>query len=76
MRFEETFIYNEALDQYCQIIRHGGNDLEEIRNCLKTMEYFEDYEKCRDLAEIIKAYEITLTSQRIKKENPQIEKSQ
>lgn len=59
MKVEETDIYNQALNEYCHIIRHGGNTIEEVKQCLRIMEYFEDYEKCKDLAEIIKAYEIT-----------------
>ena len=58
MKIEETDIYNQALMEYCQIIRHGGNTLEDVKSCLKKMEYFEDYEKCKDLLEIIKANEI------------------
>lgn len=59
MTADEKNMYNQALDEYCRIVRHGGNTIEEVQNCLKMMEYFEDYEKCKDLSEIIKAYEIT-----------------
>lgn len=76
MKSAETDIYNEALSHYCQIVRHGGSTIEEVRNCLKLMEYFEDYEKCKDLSEIIKAYEITCPSESIKLKDANREKTQ
>lgn len=76
MKVEEITIYNQAVDDYCQIIRRGGNNMEEVKICLRTLEYFEDYEKCKDLLEVLKAYEITSKSNTIKIENSKSEKSQ
>lgn len=76
MKSAEIDIYNEALDQYCQIVRHGGWTIEEVRRCLKVMEYFEDYEKCKDLSEIIKANEISLPEESIKMKDANREKTQ
>jgi hypothetical protein len=76
MKSAETDIYNEALNHYCQIVRHGGSTIEEIKNCLRIMEYFEDYEKCKDLCEIIKAYEISLPKESINLKDANREKTQ
>jgi hypothetical protein len=76
MKSAETDIYNEALNQYCQIVRHGGSTIEEIKSCLRIMEYFEDYEKCKDLCEIIKANEISLPKESINLKDANREKTQ
>ena len=56
MKAEERKIYDSALSNYSNIIRSGGNSMEEINECLVIMERFEDYEKCQDLLRILKAY--------------------
>ena len=38
-------------------MRCGGNSIEEIKDCISIFEKLEDYEKCADLLEILKAYE-------------------
>lgn len=57
LKKEEKQIYDSALKEYSSIIKWGGNSLEEIRECIETLEYFEDYEKCKDLLEILNAYD-------------------
>lgn len=56
MREEEREVYDRALADYSLIIRSGGNSLQQVENCMRTLEKFEDYEKCKDLLEILKAY--------------------
>ncbi len=53
MTKEETKRYNDALESYSSIIRTGKARREEIVECIKSMEHFEDYEKCQDLVEIL-----------------------
>ena len=50
-------IYDNALIKYSIIMRCGGNSIEEIKDCISIFEKLEDYEKCADLLEILKAYE-------------------
>ena len=57
MREEDRKIYDRALADYSIIIRSGGNSLQQIENCMHDLEKFEDYEKCKDLLEILKAYQ-------------------
>lgn len=57
MNGEEKKIYDRALVKYSMIVRCGGNSIEEIKECINIFEEFEDYEKCADLLEILKAYE-------------------
>lgn len=57
MNEDEKKIYDRALVKYSIIIRCGGNSIEEIKECIDIFEQFEDYEKCADLLEILKAYE-------------------
>jgi hypothetical protein len=51
--------YSDALEFFTEIIRTRGykNTVQEIIGCLKEMEYFEEYEKCKSLSEIIKMKE-------------------
>lgn len=53
---EEKEIYDSALRVYSSIMKWGGNSLGEIEECIGVLEYFEDYEKCKDLLEILNAY--------------------
>ena len=57
MNEDEKKIYDRALVKYSIIISCGGNSIEEIKECIDIFEQFEDYEKCADLLEILKAYE-------------------
>ena len=57
MNQEDKKIYDNALIKYSIIVRCGGNSIEEIRDCIRILEKLEDYEKCADLLEILKAYE-------------------
>lgn len=57
MKKEETKIYNEALNLYVNIQKYLTPEIDEIRKCLKIMEYFEDYEKCAHLRKIIQEKE-------------------
>lgn len=57
MKEEDKKVYDSALSDYSIIIRSGGNSLDQIKDCIKAFEYFEDYEKCKDLLEILKAYQ-------------------
>jgi hypothetical protein len=56
LKGEEKEIYDSALRVYSAIMKWGGNSLTEIEECISTLEYFEDYEKCKELLEILNAY--------------------
>lgn len=56
MKKEETKKYNDALEVYSRIIRTRGEKRIEIVECIRSMEYFEDYEKCQDLVEILDTF--------------------
>ena len=56
MRQDERRFYEQALADYSNIIRSGGNSLDQIEECIRVLERFEDYEKCKDLLEILRAY--------------------
>jgi hypothetical protein len=49
MEAEERKIYDSALSIYSKIMGVGPSSLEEITECIRIMERFEDYEKCQDL---------------------------
>jgi len=54
MKDTEKEIYNNNLTEYSNIIKLKTNDKERITECLRMFEYFEDYEKCKDLDRILK----------------------
>ena len=54
MKEEDKKAYDSALSDYSIIIRSGGNSLDQIKDCIKAFEYFEDYEKCEHLINVIK----------------------
>jgi hypothetical protein len=54
MKDTEKEIYNNNLSEYSSIIKQRTTDKEKITECLKMFEYFEDYEKCKDLDRILK----------------------
>jgi|JI10StandDraft_1071094.scaffolds.fasta_scaffold02576_25 hypothetical protein len=48
--------YNLSLKLYTEIMSNSGKGrtIPEIRECLKTFETLEDYDKCRDLLNILR----------------------
>lgn len=57
MEANEKKIYDSTLSEYSSIIKGKTKNKEVIISCLKTFEYFEDYEKCRDLNKVLKDLE-------------------
>ena len=54
MKDNEKEIYNKNLIIYSAIVRERIQDKDKILDCIKLLEYFEDYEKCNHLLSIIK----------------------
>ena len=56
MKNSDILIYETSLKLYSDIMRtHGRNKtLSEIRECMETFEKFEDYDKCKDLLDLIR----------------------
>ena len=54
MKEYEKEIYNKNLIIYSAILRGKIKNNDEILECIRLLEYFEDYEKCEHLANIIK----------------------
>jgi hypothetical protein len=54
MKENEKEIYNKNLKLYSAIVREKIKDKAEILECIRLLEYFEDYEKCEHLFNIIK----------------------
>jgi hypothetical protein len=57
MEENEKKIYDNNLSEYSSIIKGKMRDRERIKSCLKMFEYFEDYEKCKDLNKVLKGLE-------------------
>jgi len=53
MKAEEKDKYEETLLAYSSIVKYKKATKEEIVECIKAFEYFEDYEKCKDLIGIL-----------------------
>jgi hypothetical protein len=53
MKEKEKKEYENNLIKYSLIIRDQKASKEEIMKCIKVFEYFEEYEKCKDLLEIL-----------------------
>lgn len=53
MKVEEKKKYDDNLLKYSSILRGLSHTDQEIRECIKIFEYFEDYEKCKDLIKFI-----------------------
>lgn len=53
---EDKRIYESAIRVYTSIMKGGGNSIGEIEQCIDILEEYEDYEKCKDLLEVLKAY--------------------
>ena len=49
MKENEKEIYNKNLIIYSAIVRERITDKDKILDCIKLLEYFEDYEKCNHL---------------------------
>lgn len=54
MKENEKEIYNKNLIIYSGIIREKIKNKDKILDCIKLLEYFEEYEKCNHLLNIIK----------------------
>jgi hypothetical protein len=54
MKENEKEIYNKNLKLYSTIVREKIKDKVEILECIRLLEYFEDYEKCEHLLGIVK----------------------
>jgi hypothetical protein len=54
MKENEKEIYNRNLILYSSIVREKIKNKVEIVECIRLLEYFEDYEKCEHLLTIIK----------------------
>ena len=54
MRESEKEIYNRNLRLYSDIVREKNLNREDILECQRLFEYFEDYEKCEHLLQILK----------------------
>jgi hypothetical protein len=48
--------YELSLKLYSEIMANRGRSrtIDEVRECLKTFEIFEDYDKCKDLLNILR----------------------
>jgi hypothetical protein len=53
MKEKEKKEYEKNLIKYSLIVRDQKASKEEIMKCIKVFEYFEEYEKCKDLFEIL-----------------------
>lgn len=53
MKEKEKKEYEKNLIKYSLIIRDQKASKEEIMKCIKVFEYFEEYEKCKDLLGIL-----------------------
>jgi hypothetical protein len=53
MKEKEKKEYEKNLIKYSLIIRDQKASKDEIMKCIKVFEYFEEYEKCKDLLEIL-----------------------
>jgi hypothetical protein len=56
MRKEQIQKYDDNLSKYSLIVRGLIRDTSEILECINIFEYFEDYEKCKHLKEIMSSY--------------------
>ena len=56
MKNSDILIYEASLKLYSDIMRtHGRNKtITEIKGCIETFERFEDYDKCKDLLNLIR----------------------
>jgi hypothetical protein len=57
MKENEKKIYDTNLSDYSFIIKGKIKDKIKIKSCLEILEYFEDYEKCKDLDRVLKSLE-------------------
>jgi hypothetical protein len=63
MKENEKGIYNNNLKLYSTIVREKIKDKDKILECIRLLEYFEDYEKCEHLTNIIKEIDKLTTQQ-------------
>jgi hypothetical protein len=57
MKPTEKYLYDENLTRYTLIMWSGSADKQDIIDCIKIFERFEDYEKCQDLLNILSSIE-------------------
>ena len=57
MKLDEIKIYEQALSVYTEMVRtHGKNhSTSDILECIRIFEKLEDYDKCKDLLDIIRS---------------------
>lgn len=53
MEISEKYLYDENLAKYTLIMCGRSEDKQDIIDCIKIFEKFEDYEKCQDLLNIL-----------------------
>lgn len=53
MELAEKYLYDENLSKYTSIMVSRNAEKEEILNCIRIFEKFEDYEKCQDLLNLL-----------------------
>ena len=53
MELAEKYLYDENLVRYTLIMGSRSVDRQDIIDCIKIFERFEDYEKCQDLLNIL-----------------------
>ena len=69
MKENEKEIYNNNLNLYSKIVREKIKNRNKILECIRLLEYFEDYEKCEHLTNIVKEMDNPTTQQEFGKEN-------
>lgn len=69
MKENEKEIYNNNLELYSTIVREKIKNKGKILECIRLLEYFEDYEKCEHLSNIIKEIDNLTTRKEFGKEN-------
>jgi hypothetical protein len=57
MKLDEIKIYEQALSVYTEIVRTYGKNHSavDILECIRIFEKLEDYDKCKDLLDIIRS---------------------
>jgi Na+/phosphate symporter len=53
MKPDEIKKYEDNLSNYSLILRGDEKNKDEILECIRIFEYFEDYEKCKDLIKVL-----------------------
>ena len=61
MKENEKKTYNKNLELYSLILKGKIKGKTEILECIRLLEYFEDYEKCEHLINVIKEIDNSTT---------------